>query len=92
MQRDDFSSFTQAVARRLEAGAREYGDASFSRPPAELVGEVLEELEDVAGWAYVAWCRVRDLEGRLPPADRAPGAIHETTPAETASVRRDTGG
>jgi len=88
----DFAAFTSAVAHRLEAGEREYGGASFARSPGELVGEILEELEDVAGWAFVAWCRVRALEARMPgpgsepaalhPPGRAPRAIHESTPAE----------
>jgi hypothetical protein len=36
------------------------------RPPGELLGEINEEqLVDVCGWAFVLWCRLRDLEQRL---------------------------
>ena len=44
-----------AVWSRLVTGAEEYGERSFQRPPAEIIGEVLEELLDVIGWAAIAW-------------------------------------
>jgi len=96
-----WAAFARAVEARLRQGEREYGGASFARPPGELVGEILEELEDVAGWAFVAWCRVRALEARLPgpggeraalhPPGRAPREIQGHTPAESASARRNGG-
>jgi len=92
MQHPSFAAFAALVEKRLEAGAREYGDTSFARPPAELVGEVAEELLDVCAWSYILWCRVRVLEARLPdpgsepaalhPPGRAPRQIDEHTPAE----------
>jgi len=60
-----FGTFTALVAERLEQGRRQYGDRSFTRPPAELASEIEEELADVCGWAYVLWCRVRRLKARL---------------------------
>ena len=59
---DRWPDFTGAVRARLEKGQAEYGDASFQRPPGELVGEIAEELADVCGWAFVLWCRIRGLE------------------------------
>ena len=56
--RPTFEAFTALVEARLEAGAREYGDRSFSRDPAELLREIDEELLDVCGWAYVLHCRI----------------------------------
>ncbi len=50
-----FAEFARAVNARLEAGRASYGDASFSRHPAVLCGEVEQELLDVCGWAYVLW-------------------------------------
>lgn len=48
--------FTEEVFSRLLIGARTYGDKSFSRDPAELCGEMLQELDDVMGWGFVLWC------------------------------------
>ncbi|MFH2002976.1 MAG: hypothetical protein ABIK28_25140 [Planctomycetota bacterium] len=57
--------FMEAIRIRLEKGRDEYGDSSFSRPPAELAGEIEEELLDVAGWAFFLWLRVRDIRGAI---------------------------
>jgi hypothetical protein len=56
-----FNAFISAVASRLQAGEGEYQNRSFARPPAELAGEIEEELEDVAGWAFILWCRIARL-------------------------------
>ena len=61
-QLDRWPEFTGAVRARLKKGQAEYGDASFKRPPEELVDEIGEELADVCGWAFVLWCRIRGLE------------------------------
>lgn len=58
------------ITARLEVGAREYGDASFERPIASTLDEILDELADVAGWAIVISERVRRLKeaaARLDP-------------------------
>jgi len=96
-----WAAFARAVEARLRQGEREYGGASFARPPGELVGEVAEELFDVCAWSYILWCRVRALEARLErreaepaalhPPGRAPREIQGHTPAESASARRNGG-
>jgi hypothetical protein len=53
--------FETLMKARLEAGAREYGDRSFRRPPSELVTEIEEEVLDIVGWAFMLWVRVRAL-------------------------------
>jgi hypothetical protein len=45
--------FILSVLSRLETGTQTYGDRSFRMQPAELSGEVEEELFDVTGWAFV---------------------------------------
>lgn len=73
---DTFDTFASAVRRRLEQGRREYGDSALSRPLPELRGELAEELEDVCGWAFLLWLRVRRIDaataerGPLSPAER----------------------
>lgn len=65
-----FAMFAADLRRRLEAGAQEYGDRSFSRDPDELLREIDEEILDIAGWAYVLRVRL----GRLRQARRDAGA------------------
>jgi hypothetical protein len=47
-------AFTREVSRRLETGARVYGDGSFAKTPTALIEEVRQELRDVTGWSFVA--------------------------------------
>jgi hypothetical protein len=58
---DDVREFFSLVSRRLEVGAKVYGEHSFLRPPGEVAGEIEEELLDVCGWAFVLWCRLRRI-------------------------------
>lgn len=60
-----FKDFTSAVAARLDAGRKNYGDVSFTMTPERLVGEIREELLDVAGWGFVLWTRLNEIEERL---------------------------
>lgn len=62
---EDWTAFVEYAGRRLQAGRRTYGDRSFYRPPLELVGEVEEELLDVAAWAFILWKRVHALRGKV---------------------------
>ena len=53
--------FVTRLRARLVAGAATYGDASFTRPAAELLDEVQQELEDVCGWGLILWLRLERL-------------------------------
>jgi hypothetical protein len=53
------------VLSRLEAGKQTYGDRSFQMHPAELSGEVEEELLDVTGWAFVLGVRMKSIRNRI---------------------------
>ena len=61
----DLNRFVEKLSARLVAGARTYGNASFTRPAAELVDEVMEELEDVCGWGLILWLRLERLRKRV---------------------------
>jgi hypothetical protein len=74
-----WSDFVARVAARLEAGARQYGNGSFARPPAEPVGEIMEELEDVAGRASIMFARV---SATAEEARRLTGAVEQAAVAE----------
>jgi hypothetical protein len=58
---DAFRTFAAAVETRLQQGATVYGGASFQRDPADLAGEIEQELLDVCAWSFILWCRVRAL-------------------------------
>jgi hypothetical protein len=66
--------FVARLRARLEAGAATYGDASFTRPAAELVDEVQQELEDVCGWSLLLWIRLERLKARV--AELGAGETH----------------
>lgn len=64
--------FASCVALRLEAGAREYGERSFSRAPAELVAELQAEALDLAGWGFILWCRLQRMREALEDLESRP--------------------
>jgi hypothetical protein len=66
---DTFPAFVEAVRTRLEAGREAYGDRSFDRPTAELLGELQQEALDLAGWGFVLFERLRRLEAAAKRAD-----------------------
>ena len=47
-----------AVSARMEAGEREYGDASWSRSPGALVSE---EVDDIIGWSVILRSRLVEM-------------------------------
>ena len=55
----EIEDFLARLRARLHKGAAEYGDVSFERHPVNTAHELLEEVEDVAGWAFVAWVQLR---------------------------------
>jgi hypothetical protein len=58
---DDFAAFAAEARKRLDAGRVAYGDASFSKAPAELVAELQQEALDLAGWGFVLWSRLERM-------------------------------
>jgi hypothetical protein len=71
--------FVSCVAKRLEAGRREYGDHSFSRDPRELVSELQNEALDLAGWGFILWCRLQRMREAL---DALPTPANDCTSDE----------
>lgn len=58
---DENLGFFSMVLARLQKGAKEYGDMSFERTLVDLGGETLEELDDVAGYAYIGHIKIMRL-------------------------------
>jgi hypothetical protein len=75
--RDCFNAFIRAVRGRLERGAVEYGDASFSADLPTLLSELEQEAEDLAGWSFILWSRLRRLRRIAEDAERRVAARSE---------------
>lgn len=60
-----FDEFCGRIRRRLEMGKRVYGDSSFERPLVSLVEEIRQEALDQAGWAFLAYARLAELERKV---------------------------
>ena len=61
----DVDRFVARLRVRLDAGAKTYGDVSFTRPVTELIDELQQELEDVAGWGLILWLRLERMRERV---------------------------
>lgn len=57
----DIDRYLIRLRARLEAGASEYGDASFAKSTPSLLDEIQQELEDVSGWAFILWAKLERL-------------------------------
>lgn len=62
---EEFEDFVRLVQTRLSAGAKEYGDRSFSRKPLDLMNEIQEELLDICGWSFVLFTRLKKVQNAL---------------------------
>jgi len=65
---DRWPDFAARVRERLEAGRTAYGDQSFAREPAELLGELQQEALDLAGWGFVLFQRLEAARIAATPA------------------------
>ena len=73
-----FPAFASAVRHRLEAGSETYGNRSFTRDPAELIGELQQEALDLAGWGYILFCRLEAMrEALAQPSDGIPARAED---------------
>jgi len=61
----DFDTFVAKLESRLQGGADEYGNKSFSSHPIVLLEEVEEELLDVCNWAFILYYRLKDIKATL---------------------------
>lgn len=68
-----FDAFIARVRARLEIGAETYGEVSLTRPPAELLEEVQQELEDVAGWSVLLWHQLDQLRSAMRQLEESHG-------------------
>lgn len=83
--------FVALLRERWRRGAVEYGNRSFGQPFPQTADEILQELVDVAGWAFVAWAglrerlaRVQAAAERLAPDESVPPGSGGTSPGHSA--------
>ena len=62
---ENWPEFSEDLRATLEKGYQEHTDASFSRTPEELIGELMDEAVDFAGWGLVFWVRMKSALGHL---------------------------
>lgn len=62
---EQWPKFVAEVEARLNAGAREYGDKSFSASPVKLIGEIQQEIFDIVGWSFILSCRLQRVADTL---------------------------
>lgn len=62
---EDWPNYIGCVMSRLKNGKTTYGDSSFERPVAQLIDELQQEAEDLAGWGFVLWARLRKMRSDL---------------------------
>jgi len=60
-----FLDFAACVCERMHKGQLKYGDRSFSARPSQLIRELEQEALDLAGWGYILWCRLRQMQAAL---------------------------
>lgn len=81
----EWQAFMAELRARLDAGAAAYGDKSFSRPARELLAELRQEALDLAGWGFVLFVKLRQLERAAVRVDDEempdPDALPDTDPA-----------
>lgn len=65
--------FLARLQRAWQRGAQQYGDVSFDKPLAQTGEEILAELVDIAGWAFIAFARVREQLARIARAAEEQG-------------------
>lgn len=73
-----------AIRRRTAFGARTYGDQAAHRPMRELIGEQIEEADDINGWGI--W--PASIAASIPSSDERYGHGRDLTDQLVAIGRR----
>jgi hypothetical protein len=70
---DHERDFLSRLDKAWKRGAQQYGDVSFDKPLAATGEEILAELVDIAGWAFIAFARIREQLARVAAAAESQG-------------------
>ena len=77
----EYHDFIKEAEARMKDGAKEYGNQSFTRDPQLLLGEIEEELMDVANWSFILYCRLQKMRQALAGVD-LDDDLQEWSPSE----------
>lgn len=64
--------FAAKVHARLVEGERVFDNRSLDKPNLDLVDEIQQELEDIAGWGVLLWIKLERVKALIKQVDAAP--------------------
>lgn len=68
----DWERFAAKVHARLVQGERVFDNRSLDKPHLDLIEEIQQELEDIAGWGVLLWIRLERVKTLAKQLDEAP--------------------
>ena len=68
----DWERFASKVHARLVQGERVFDNRSLDKPHLDLIEEIQQELEDIAGWGVLLWIRLERVKTLAKQLDEAP--------------------
>ena len=68
----DWERFAAKVHARLVEGERVFDNKGLDKPSIDLVDEIQQELEDIAGWGVLLWIRLERIKTLAKQLDEAP--------------------
>ena len=68
----DWERFASKVHARLVEGERVFDNRSLDKPHLDLIEEIQQELEDIAGWGVLLWIRLERIKTLAKQLQEAP--------------------
>lgn len=68
----DWERFAAKVHARLVQGERVFDNRSLDKPHLDLIEEIQQELEDIAGWGVLLWIRLERIKTLAKQLEQAP--------------------
>lgn len=68
----DWERFAAKVHARLVQGERVFDNRSLDKPHLDLIEEIQQELEDIAGWGVLLWIRLERVKTLAKQLEQAP--------------------
>lgn len=68
----DWERFAAKVHARLVQGERVFDNRSLDKPHLDLIDEIQQELEDIAGWGVLLWIRLERVKTLAKQLEQAP--------------------
>ena len=68
----DWERFVAKVHARLVEGERVFDNKSLDKANIDLIDEIQQELEDIAGWGVLLWIRLERVKTLAKQLEQAP--------------------